>query len=455
MALTRANQSRALWWTIAGVVGVALLALGAFLFVNSFTTGRALDEAETLHRADLALAAQDVAIKSIGQLVLVSQDAAFQVATPADVEAAAGEADRAVSDLGERFEALDSGLVDKLTPAFDAWQAAALDVTSAASSGVPQQAADALTGPLAQASDRFVNELSIERDSAAQAVSDTTDSLSSLTRLVGFLTIFLIPLVAVFVYWLIARRQLRDATAHLDARIEAEKTLGRAKDQFIANVSEELRAPLTSIYGFSEVLLDKGFIDPQAGDLVGLINQESAELARMVEDLLVAAHGESAPLPIDLDTLDMDEQIREVIAPFEKRGYAIGGTWGGGAVRADALRVRQILRNLIANAIEHGGPDIRIFGDAAGSKYVVSVEDNGPGVPTEIVDQLFARFVSGGEPLTTGTPGLGLAVARLLARAMGGSLEYQRVANRTAFVLSLPLATQADDDAGSAPASDR
>jgi signal transduction histidine kinase len=151
----------------------------------------------------------------------------------------------------------------------------------------------------------------------------------------------------------------------------------------------------------------------------------------------------------------MDEQIREVIAPFEKRGYAIGGTWGGGAVRADALRVRQILRNLIANAIEHGGPDIRIFGDAAGSKYVVSVEDNGPGVPTEIVDQLFARFVSGGEPLTTGTPGLGLAVARLLARAMGGSLEYQRVANRTAFVVSLPLATQADDDAGPAPASDR
>ena len=125
-------------------------------------------------------------------------------------------------------------------------------------------------------------------------------------------------------------------------------------------------------------------------------------------------------------------------------------------VQADPLRVRQILRDLISNAIQHGGPNIRIYGDSAGSKYVVSVEDDGPGVPSEIADRLYTRFVHRSEvPLTAGSAGLGLAVAQLLAQAMGGSLDYERVANRTAFVLSLPLASAGEErDTGPAVVTD-
>jgi signal transduction histidine kinase len=441
MAPTPDDQPRYSWWIIASVVSVALIAVGAFLFVNSFTTGRALDQAEALHQEDLTLSVQDVAMKSIGQLVLIAQDRALRVATDDDIAAASAEADRAVATMGERFGALDSGLVAKLTPAFEEWHTAAVDVTSSALSGMPQRAADALSGPLAEASARFVSELSAEREATARAVSDARDGVSALTRTVGFLIIFLMPLVALFAYWLTARRQLRQATAHLDARIDVEKTIGRAKDHFVASISNELRTPLTSIYGFSEKLLDKGLVDPQASDLVDLINQGSAELARRVEDLIVAAHDSSGPLPINRSTIDMDELVREVIEPFQKQGYAINGTWGGGAVSADPLRVRQILRNLIVNAVEHGGPDIRIFGDAAGSRYVLSVEDNGSGVPRDVADKLSGR-PGGSEPLTAGSTGLGLVVAQLLAQAMGGSLDYDRVANRTALVVSLPLATR-------------
>lgn len=444
MALTPSNQSRTLWWTMAAVVGLALLAFGAFWFVNSSTTGRALDEAESLRKADLTLAAQDVAMKSIGQLVLISQDAAIEAATGADIEVASAEVDRTVAELGSRLEGLDSGLRGDLTEEFDVWQAAAMRVTSLAQSGVPSEAADELVASMAPASEAFVAELTTARDSQAQVVKDSRDSVNSMARVAGFLTIFLIPVLAILAYRIAARRQLTEAAAHLDARIEAEKQVGKAKDQFIADVSTELRAPLASIYGFSESLLDKGFIDPQAGDLVGLINQQSAELARIVEDLMVAAHDEDAPLPLARETIDMEKEITEAVAAFRKRGNSVGGTWGSGSVLGDPLRVRQILRNLIANAVQHGGPDVRIYGDSAGSRYVVSVEDNGSGVPSHLADKLFTRFVHADDAESAeDSAGMGLAVANTLAEAMGGSLDYERVANRTAFVLSLPLATGA------------
>lgn len=442
MALMPNNSSRTLWWTVAAAAGLALVAFGAFLFVNSTTTGRALDKADGLRNADLTLAAHDVSMKSIGQLLLIAQDAAIDVTTPADVDAAVIEVERTIAAMGDRFEDLDASSIDDLTPEFDNWQVAAMNVVSLASSGTPDQATEELVTVLVPASDALVAELTAERDTRAQAVEDSKDGANALARVAGFLTIFLIPVLAIIAYRLAARRQLSEAGAHLDARIEAEKQLGKNKDQFIVNVSYGLRAPLTSIYGYSEALLDQSSLDPQSADLVGRMNRESAGLTRMFEDLLVATHDEDTPLPLNISVVDMETQLGAAIAPFTKRGNQVGGTWGSGAVVADPLRVRQILRNLIANAIEHGGPDIRIYGDHAGSRYVVSVEDNGPGVPDEIVEKLFTRFVHGGdESRTSKSVGLGLAVARTLARAMGGSLDYDRVANRTAFVLSLPLAT--------------
>jgi signal transduction histidine kinase len=245
------------------------------------------------------------------------------------------------------------------------------------------------------------------------------------------------------------RRQLEVAESQLDARLDAEKTVGRAKDQFIANISHELRTPLTSIYGFSELLLEQGFVDPQAaGDLVGVINTESGELARMVEDLLVAAHDEDVPLPIDRTEVSIADEIDAVVKPLARHGIFVGGTYASATVAGDQLRIRQILRNLLSNAVKYGGSHIRVYGDAAGSNYVVAVEDDGDGVPEHVKERMFSRFVHQGEiPLTSGSVGLGLAVARTLAEAMGGYLEYEHVTGRTSFVLSLPLAGSDAEDA--------
>ena len=437
-----ADQPRTFGWVAATAVGLVILIFGAVVFSNARSTSQTLDKTAALHAADMTLAAQDVAMKSIGQLVLLSQDKELGVAGQDAVDAAAIEVQRAIDEFQSRVAQLDPDDAASLAPSIQAWEAAAAEVVALALDEQPGAASELLVTTLVPAAEDLAAELTVVRDVRAEAVGDAQNRVGAMAQLAGFLTAFLLPLGAMVAYRQSMKRQLDVAEAHLDARLEAERSVGRAKDQFIANISHELRTPLTSIYGFSEVLLDQGFVDPQmAGDLVGLINRESADLARMVEDLLVAAHDEDAPLAMDLSAIPISDELSAVIAPFRRRDVFIGGTYARAMVLGDQLRVRQILRNLISNAVQHGGPTVRVFGDVAGSNYVISVEDDGEGVPDTVAPRLFSRFVHQGEaPLTAGSVGLGLAVAHLLAEAMNGTLEYERITGRTSFILSLPLA---------------
>lgn len=441
------SQPRVFRWLIAAGVAVGVLVFGALVFSNSRSANATLDEAAALHAADMTLAAQDVALKSIGQVVLLGQDFELGVASQETLNAALAEAERSLAGLQSRARELGFEAGETLAPSFDAFVATATEIMALATTGSAETASGKLVDALVPIAETAAAGLTAERDLRAQAVEDAQQRVGAMTQIAGFLTAFLLPLAAMLAYRQSVRRQLEVAEAHLDARLEAERSVGRAKDQFIANISHELRTPLTSIYGFSEVLLEEGFIDPNmAADLVGLINTESAELARMVEDLLVAAHDEDSPLPIESGPVDVSAELDAIVAPFRRRGIIIGGTYAAGTVFGDQLRIRQILRNLVANAVQHGGDTIRIYGDVAGSNYVISVEDDGPGVPDNLMPRLFSRFVHQGEaPLTAGSVGLGLAVAHLLAEAMGGSLEYERITGRTSFVLALPLAETSED----------
>ena len=444
------NHSHLFGWGAAIVVGLILF-IGAVIFTNSWSANAILDEAAALHTADMTLAAQDVAMKSMGQLVLLAQDKELGVAGEEAVNAAAAEAERAMSEFLARTELFDTDAAANLAPRIDEWERVATEVVSLATTVSATAAAALLVESLVPASEALASDLTVERDTRADAVDDAQSRVGTATQLAGFLTAFLLPLGAMVVYRRSVKRQLQVAEAHLDARLEAERSVGRAKDQFIASISHELRTPLTSIYGFSEVLLDQGLLDPDvAGDLVGLINSESAELARMVEDLLVAAHDEDAPLVIDEVPVSISDELDAAIAPLRRRGIVVGGAYAPSDVVGDQLRIRQILRNLLSNAVQHGGPTIRVYGDVAGSRYVLSIEDDGPGVPEDVAPRLFSRFVHQGEaPLTAGSVGLGLAVAHLLAESMNGRLDYERIPGRTSLVLSLPLVEATEDAAES------
>ncbi|MDX2468313.1 MAG: HAMP domain-containing sensor histidine kinase, partial [Acidimicrobiia bacterium] len=373
MARKTENQSRLLGWVAAAVVGAVILVCGALTFTNARSAGDTVKEAEALHTADMTLAAQDVAMKSIGHLVLLAQDRELGVAGDEAVAAAMTEAEASIENVRSRFEYFDEDAANTLTPSYFAWDETAFKVIEFASSGDATSATDLLVANLVPAADTLAEMVTVERDERAVALEDAKSGVGRLAQIAGFLTALLLPVGAFVVYRMSVVRQLEVAESHLDARLEVEKSVGRAKDQFIANVSQEIKTPLTSIYGFSEELLDQGFVDPTAaGDLVGLINDESAELARIVEDLLVAAHDADAPLPLDMAPVSISEEIAGVIADYERRGNEIGGTYGEGVVTGDQLRIRQILRNLMSNAVQHGGPNIKVYGDVAGNNYVVS-----------------------------------------------------------------------------------
>ncbi len=194
-----------------------------------------------------------------------------------------------------------------------------------------------------------------------------------------------------------------------------------------------------------------------AGELLDLVVSESYDLARMVEDLLTAARIDAGALHFTFEDVKVLEEIQESAGAMVKSGASIAIDCEPATVRADRLRLRQVIRNLLSNAIKYGGDRIRIEGRIEGRTYVCSVVDNGPGIPEEVADRLFERFVhQGKDTAVRESVGLGLAIVHALSNGMGGSISYQRTANETHFTLRLPLvfsSTPIDDATPQRPAS--
>jgi len=236
--------------------------------------------------------------------------------------------------------------------------------------------------------------------------------------------------------------QLRADVAARYAELERERSLNRSKDQLLANLSHELRTPLTGIYTSALTIDELGGADPETGrELNGLIIDQSADLTRMVEDLLASAQADAGRLTFNPVPTPVRHEVEGVIREFSRLPTKMVVTGIEAEVMADPGRLRQLLRNLLSNAVRHGGPRISVHGAVSGGWYLLEVWDNGPGVPDDVSSRLFERFVHQGDrPLTIGSVGLGLAICRVLAEGMGGSIAYRREADSTVFTVHLPLA---------------
>ena len=283
--------------------------------------------------------------------------------------------------------------------------------------------------------------LAQSQDEIRARIERTEGAAGRLAWLTQALVSLLIPVAALTIYRFMTRRKVQEQRLQFEARLEAEKELNSAKDEFIAGLSHEFRTPLTSIVGFSEFLLEHRDVDPESNlELIGLIHSESSDLSRMVDDLLTAARIESSALSYLPAQLSARTEIEAVIGPWKRQGREFVVDVGNATVWADPLRLRQVLRNLISNAIKHGGPLIGINSWVERGEFVCRVADNGPGVPPHIAGKLFERFVHGGrETLLTGSVGLGLNIARALALDMGGDLVYERIGRVSCFTFRLPL----------------
>ncbi|MGH8952627.1 MAG: sensor histidine kinase [Acidimicrobiia bacterium] len=256
---------------------------------------------------------------------------------------------------------------------------------------------------------------------------------------VRYLVVFLLPLGVIVAMWRATRRSA--ASRILTEELRHAREVSRSKDAFIADVSHELRTPLTGIYGFAAALEDDSTLSSSTREAVGLITTEAAELSRMVDDLVAAGRIDAQAITYDSEPVELCAVIQDVVRPFRRQGVSVEVDDIGIAVIADRVRLRQLLRNLVSNAVKHGGGDIAITAYSRDGVAVIEVIDDGPGVSAEVEDRMFHRYVhSDGSALLEGSVGLGLAIARAFAEGMAGELTYLRSDELTIFEVSLPLA---------------
>lgn len=234
----------------------------------------------------------------------------------------------------------------------------------------------------------------------------------------------------------------RAAERELERSHTALEDLVASKDRLIASVSHELRTPLTAILGFARLLLnDSGSLtDEERTEFHRTIAEQSAELVGIIEDLLVASRTGDEPIALDIRPLDLTAVVEEVVARLSHDDMGHIHVSGEAWVLGDELRVRQITRNLVTNAMRYGGSHCSITLQSDGESAFMSVSDDGPGIPGSLEDVAFEAFkVSSACPKPrSGSIGLGLAISRRLARLMDGDLQYRREGGWTRFELRLP-----------------
>ncbi len=238
--------------------------------------------------------------------------------------------------------------------------------------------------------------------------------------------------LAVYIYREYTRR-LRDAARRVG---------------FVTRVSHELRTPLTNIRMYAELLEDSVDDDDDSARRARVIVAESQRLGRLIENVLAFARHQRGVLSVTPARVDVDEAVRGAVATFEPalgaRGIEVKLALGEPPpARASADAVDQIVANLLSNVERYAasGGEVAVSTRAEDGRVVVSVADRGPGVPARERDAIFEPFHRAGDSLTgaSGT-GIGLAIARELARAAGGDLVLAEAERGACFELTLPIA---------------
>lgn len=209
------------------------------------------------------------------------------------------------------------------------------------------------------------------------------------------------------------------------------------REVFLAATAHQLRTPLTAMVGFSSLLWQEAD-DPQVmKEMMAHLVGQAGEMTHHLDNLLVSSRALTDSVLIADETVDLlHEANRAVEALAPGSTVIIEGVKA--LVRADAVRVRHIVRNLLVNAQQHGGPTVTLRVTVDGTTATASVIDDGPGIPpgyeAAVFDSIRTRPRGSGSPEAAG---LGLHVARLLAKMMGGDVVFRRDAGLTVFELQL------------------
>ncbi|GGO89708.1 sensor histidine kinase [Nocardioides phosphati] len=232
---------------------------------------------------------------------------------------------------------------------------------------------------------------------------------------------------------------------HMESSLDARHRSEQQVRQFVADASHELRTPLATIQGYTELGLRADADPERVLHVLERVQGESRRMTALVEDLLLLARLD-AGRPLAREEVDLTHLVLEavgdarVVAPSHRWQLDLGDE--AVVVTGDAQRLHQVVANLLTNARRHtpAGTTVTVAVRGSEDGAVVTVHDDGPGVPAELQPTLFERFTRGDASRTrdSGGAGLGLSLAHAIAAAHGGTLSCASAPGDTTFTLTLP-----------------
>jgi signal transduction histidine kinase/ligand-binding sensor domain-containing protein/CheY-like chemotaxis protein len=231
--------------------------------------------------------------------------------------------------------------------------------------------------------------------------------------------------------------QVQERTRELQVAKDVAEGANQAKSIFLSNMSHELRTPLNAILGFSNLMRSAPGIPPEERKDLDIINRSGEHLLSLINDVLDMARIDSGRIAVENAPLDLKELMRDIVDLMRVRAgqkclelFLEHSSAGSPLVWADAQKLRQVLLNLIGNAVKHterGGVFLRVdlepADDSQHLRLAVEVRDTGIGISAEDQARIFEPFVQVGKAATRRGTGLGLAITRKYVELMGGTIR--------------------------------
>ena len=230
------------------------------------------------------------------------------------------------------------------------------------------------------------------------------------------------------------RLRLAEAAHQADIGRLAAVQANEAKSRFLANMSHEIRTPLNGVTTVAE-LLARTSLDPRQSEMTAMIVDSGRMLERLLNDVLDIARIEAGHLQVDHQAFDLDAALGSVLALFSEKAQAKGLSFrvqidpsAKGSFAGDELRVRQVVANLVNNAVkftEVGEIEVEVTAGRRPDLIEITVRDTGCGFTDDAAKRLFSRFEQADNTITKqfGGTGLGLSISRALAQLMGGDIS--------------------------------
>jgi two-component system phosphate regulon sensor histidine kinase PhoR len=236
------------------------------------------------------------------------------------------------------------------------------------------------------------------------------------------------------------------------ADVSQQVRADRAREDFVSQVTHELRTPLTNIRAYAETLSSGVFEDPRViTECYNVITKETRRLSRLIEDILSISQIEVGSIRLVHDDVDLrtllTDAVRDVRGLAEEKKIDLQLVLPAKLepMRADRDKLAVVINNLLGNALKYtpSGGEVHVGCKSTAEKVMITVKDNGIGIPPEEHERVFEKFQRGSDPRVASEPGtgIGLTTAREIARRHGGDIELMSAAGQgSTFVVTLPRA---------------